>query len=71
MALSATSKNQLNALLALLIDDSASLHILSAAERRLSPANQAHVKPLLARNLNGTAVASTTLDALLADIAAN
>lgn len=71
MALSATSKNQLNNLLSLLNDELASTHILSAAERKLSPANQAYVKPLLARNFNGTGVDSTTVATLLADIAAN
>jgi hypothetical protein len=74
MALSATSKTQLNNLLSLLsIDPTLTLALSSSAERLLSPANAATVKGLLARSPNGSidATASTALTTLVADISAN
>lgn len=74
MALTATSKNQLNNLLSLLsIDPMLTLKVKDSAERLLSPTNQPYVKAILAREPNGSVNgdATTALATLLADIAAN
>lgn len=74
MALSATSKNQLNNLLSLLsIDPTLTLRVKDSAERLLSPTNQTYVKAILAKDPNGAvnAAATTALNALLTDISEN
>ena len=75
MALTATSKNQLNALLALLTakDVSTCDALASASRRALSSANGAFVAAILPIDAGGTvnATAATAVATLLADIAAN